>query len=318
MQKLQVNFLKDKKALIVPVENEDVFDILIKIENDSDELKKYALVNFGMQLRDRKEFPKDVLKNPDSKQLSKYHKKCLTGSDITRYNVSYNNLYCYFNREAQRGGCWDEKVHFLKNKVLVRQIGATPIAGLDEYGYAVLNSAFMISPKGRVNGKFLLALINSKVLQFFWANKFGDKRKQFPKIKGTYLDLLPIKRTANEPVINLVVKYILTSIKNENGYSDFFQNIIDAMVYELYFSESVKAANAEVIDLLKKQIPDIREMKDETEILKEIEKVYKKLNESNNEIRNRILKQNIAVEEVKLINQSLSKHAPAQSNDTEL
>lgn len=66
------------------------------------------------------------------------------------------------------------------------------------------------------------------------------------------------------------------------------------MVYALYFPEWVKKQNAEVIELVKKQIPDISEIKDEAEKLKAVEKVFKKLNESNNEIHNRIIKQNIA------------------------
>ena len=75
---------------------------------------------------------------------------------------------------------------------------------------------------------------------------------------------------------------------------------IDAMVYERYFPASIKAANAGVIELVKKQIPNMSEIKDEQEKLKVIEKVYKKLNESNNEIR-KAMERMQEVGEVKII-----------------
>src|SRR5690606_21461533 len=107
--------------------------------------------------------------------------------------VTYKNRYCFFNTKAKRGGCWDEQFHFAQPKILVRQIGLTPIAGIDTVGYPVLNSAFMIVCKNIINTNYLLGLLNSSLLQFYWLNKFGDKREQFPKIKGGYLKLLPIK-----------------------------------------------------------------------------------------------------------------------------
>ena len=78
---------------------------------------------------------------------------------------------------------------------------------------------------------------------------------------------------------------------------------------------SIKDANASIIDLVKKQITDISTVKEKEEKLKLIEAIYKKISETNSEIRNRIIKQNIAVDEIKLINQNLNLQAGDYSED---
>ena len=61
------------------------------------------------------------------------------------------------------------------------------------------------------------------------------------------------------------------------------------MVNELFFETSIKDANASIIDLVKKQITDISTEKEKEEKLKLIEAIYKKISETNSEIRNRTL-----------------------------
>ncbi|MDD6481712.1 MAG: TaqI-like C-terminal specificity domain-containing protein [Lachnospiraceae bacterium] len=66
---------------------------------------------------------------------------------------------------------------------------------MDEKGYPVLNTAFMISKfQNEMSPYVLLGILNSRLIKFYWKQKFSDNRKQFPKIKGTYLEQLPINR----------------------------------------------------------------------------------------------------------------------------
>lgn len=39
---------------------------------------------------------------------------------------------------------------------------------------------------------YVLGILNSNLIKFYWMKKFYDHRTTFPKIKGTYLKLLPI------------------------------------------------------------------------------------------------------------------------------
>lgn len=218
-------------AVIQPLGDDRIIKLLSKIETISFPLKNFATVNFGMQLRNRKIFPNDVLHNPQISELTQYHRKCITGKDIHEYCVIYDNRYCYFNRIAKCGGCWDEEVQSAGTKLLVRQVGAVPICGIELNGYAVLNSAFIVIAT-KINPYILLGLINSHLLQFFWSYRFEDKRKTFPKIKGAYLELLPIVYTENknlETAVRQIVKY-----KSQGGDVTDLLYVVDKIVYQLY------------------------------------------------------------------------------------
>ena len=217
--------------IIQPNDSEVVEKIISKMNLVSKPLSSYATVKFGMQLRNRKIYPFDV--TGDRSQITSYHRKCLTGKNIVPYSSNYSGLYCYFNREAKCGGCWDKEIHDTKIKVLVRQVGETPVCGIDVNSYAILNSAFMIVPFS-INPFFVMALINSKLLKFYWRQKFEDKRKTFPKIKGTYLELLPIVIQCVDKISN-IAETIYKEL-NCNPLYDYNKDVIkiDEFVYHIY------------------------------------------------------------------------------------
>ncbi len=212
-------------------------NLIGKIEKESKKLLEIASVNFGMQLRNRKEFKEDVIDlSKEEHTVSEFHKKCFTGKNIKRYSLKYSNLMCYFNREAKKGGCWDEKAHFAKNKILVSQIGKNPEFAIDEYGYPVLNTAFMINLSVTdISSYYLLGVLNSKLIKFYWRSKFSDDRNLFPKIKGTYLKELPIKigDTENQELIEKLVNRILENKELDNCVIDL-EKKLDGYIYNLY------------------------------------------------------------------------------------
>ena len=228
----QRDYLKAEKHIIQPIASNESYHLLQKIESKSKLLKEFASVNFGMQLRNRKIYTNDVLVSPSPEVLTPYHRKCLTGKDILGYVTLWDNRYCYFNEEARCGGCWIESLHNSKNKILVRQVGSVPVCGIDKKGLAVLNSAFMIVCR-RINPFGTLGILNSKLIKFYWQQKFEDKRKTFPKIKGTYLELLPIIPPTDE--ITRLADSIV-SLKEESLSNDtsVFEQQIDLLVYHLY------------------------------------------------------------------------------------
>ena len=226
--KILQNTFMTGNYIINPNANANSEEIIRTIEKDCRVVKNYTNVNFGMQLRNRKKYITDVIS--DETLCTEFHKKCYTGKDISFYSAVWGGLYCYFNREAKCGGCWDESAQFANPKILVRQIGKYPIAGMDKNGYPVLNTAFMISGfKDGVSPYFILGLLNSKLIRFYWLQKFSDNRKQFPKIKGTYLEMLPVRR--NEAI----EESIATRAKDiTEEFDEKKLTEIDDLVFELY------------------------------------------------------------------------------------
>ena len=246
----QNELMKSKEILFKQGGN---LDLLSKVEKDSIELKEIANVNFGMQLRDRTKYLDDViqLKNDtDKKRITSKHKPCLTGKNVQRYYTSFSDLYCFEDLSAKKGGCWNLNLHHMKNKILVRQIGKIPICSLDQEGMNCLNTLFMISLKNKKdNPRFILGLLNSKMMGYLWKKKFYDERETFPKIKGSYLEHLPIRLPSpsqEQKIISLVDEMLELQKKNhgENISGHEKERIeqqiknmdyeIDAEVYKLY------------------------------------------------------------------------------------
>lgn len=219
--------------------NKESRDLLEKIILDTKELGEISNVNFGMQLRNSKVFTHDILDLNNVENIDKvteFHRECYTGRNIKRYKIEYSNLWCYFNREAKCGGCWDEKAHNEKNKILVSQVGKFPNFSLDENGFALLNTAFMISNFSEtIKYLYVLSILNSKLIRYFWISKFSDDRDAFPKIKGTYLKKLPIKLISEkrQEIFAIQVNEVM-NLKKLVKETHHIEDQIDQMVYKIY------------------------------------------------------------------------------------
>jgi hypothetical protein len=255
------------KSKLVKKFNQDIFykntrQTFIATEEINIKVNNFALgelfnVNFGMQLRDRKQYKSDVITKDQKNLITKFHRPCYVGKDVNTYYTAYSNHLAYFNLRAKRGGCWNLNAHNFNPKILVRQIGETPICSLDEKGYCCLNAMFMITPKNEKelhSIKYILGVLNSSFIKFYWNNIFTDLRKTFPKIKGTYLEKLPIpdidfrnktKKGQHTKMVKLVeqmmqAKKQLHTAKMDKDKDYYVRRCheldvqIDKIIYELY------------------------------------------------------------------------------------
>ncbi len=62
-----------------------------------------------------------------------------------------------------------------------------------------MNAIFMVSPRdGATDPWFLLGWLNSAIVRVTWLERFSDRRQTFPKVKGGFLERLPVPK-ANAP-----------------------------------------------------------------------------------------------------------------------
>jgi len=239
-----------------------------KILNKSMNLSTIAYVNFGKQLRNRMIFKNDVISHSLVDNIPKNYVQCYTGKNISRYYVEWRNLICLNDRIAKKGGCWDESKHSALNKIITKQIGKNPEFAIDVFGYHCLNTIFMINIfNARYNQLFVLGVLNSSVIKKFWLDNYFDKRKTFPKIKGTYLKKLPIfaidfSDPTDKARHDRMVGYVETMLKLHKQLAeaniaqdktviqrqiDATDRQIDRLVYELYnlTEEEIRIVNGE-------------------------------------------------------------------------
>ncbi|MBR5972439.1 MAG: Eco57I restriction-modification methylase domain-containing protein [Paludibacteraceae bacterium] len=160
------------------------------------------------------------------------------------------------------------------------------------YGY--------IKNKEVVEGyKFWLALFNSRLFWFFIQNTGYVLRGGYYTFKTDYINPFPVPNTdANcrvQGIIEQLVDYIvylndsgnsnILSHTSNKRISSHIEEIVDMVVYELYFEQHMKDKQIDVVSFLNKYTWD----NGHKDIQKEIESFYLWYQQSENPIRQRIM-----------------------------
>ena len=186
-------------------------------------------------------------------------------------------------------------------KILFRKIIAdTFIATIDISNYYIDQSLYVAIkyPNTKVDLKYFLGLLNSKLLGFFFKKYYSEDDALFPQIKVNELREIPFKIGKEESKVSKVVSYIMYCSDKSISHQTFFERLNDAIVYELYLPEEINAGGAEVLKHLG-NLPELKEGQDEKN-LKTIEKVYKELSDPKHPISAALLKL-LTIEEINII-----------------
>lgn len=192
--------------------------------------------------------PKGKNKFISDKKLDERYKPFLEGKDIAAYTVRNKARFILFDRKLlhrpRANYVWEAD-----KKLLIRRIGggsrALYVAYDDNhfYTFASINNLLM---KDGVDFdiKYVLALLNSRLLNWYYVENFTNRSELTVNISKTYLDQLPIKiATSDEQkvIINIVDSILtLTEVKeySENITKQAkvrdYEKQIDQMVYKLY------------------------------------------------------------------------------------
>jgi len=243
-------FLSDKNFKFNVAMDDNSEELLEKIFACSIPLGALTNICIGIQLGGShgSDTKADFLSN---KPQDKTWKKVLDGKDINTYKMNWRNVFVRYGNWLHRKR--DEK-YFLNPKILIRQIGKTPIATYDENNFYTLNTLYNIISTSYYSPKFLLAIINSSLVKWFWLKKNSDFKSLFPKIKKSEIEAIPIcivdfKNKSENDLYNEVVKNVDSILKLNEEISnaklsthvsqlqyriDYCQSRINEIVYSLY------------------------------------------------------------------------------------
>ncbi len=188
----------------------------------------------------------DVPKNYPAiyKHLLKYKEQLVTRQDKGDHWTNLRN--CTFLMD------------FEKPKIVWLEISDRANYAYDESGMFLTNSAYFMTGD---NLKYILAVLNSTISDYFFFQetaKIAGGRKRYTK---QYVEKVPIPELSpseQEPFVK-IVDYIL-HIRNQKDQSDalkissYFEQIINGMVYELYFNDLIELSGREIIKHVK-QLP---------------------------------------------------------------
>lgn len=174
----------------------------------------------------------------------------------------------------------------------------------DNGSYLVNNSSYFLTGN---NLKFLTAILNSSVSEWYF-NLIGPSTGMgTTRWEKTYVEQIPIVDTDSNAKIILpqIVEYImcLKNKTNQDLIDSFFEQLIDAIVFSLYFPEEIQSAKKQILPHLGDLKPISDEMSDE-EKLAIIQTEFERLYDPNHPVRNN-LETLDSVEEVRIIKEAL-------------
>jgi hypothetical protein len=145
------------------------------------------------------------------------------------------------------------------NKILI---------GMD-CGAAILN-------RKDIDNKTILPILNSNLIWYYIRRKF----KRYANRQTTSIEKIPIKIPKNKQLFKYLCTYMifLNQIEErrrcEKKIIEFIQNLIDSLVYELYFKEKLKT---DILNLIEKYLKDITDLESDDEKIKTIKQIYYKI-----------------------------------------
>jgi len=160
--------------------------------------------------------------------------------------------------------------------------------------YGTANLFFIKSD--RVNLKYMTALLNSQLVYFYMKERLKHTGDLLQIDKNQFMRI-PLFVPKDTKPFEILVDYIMllkTLDKPINEYADneniikyYFEEVIDALVYELYFKDEFQDKDIEFLKYAKEYFNPIDNLNDEEKI-KVIHNSYLLLTERDNKIRNNL------------------------------
>lgn len=193
-------------------------------------------------------------------QNHKLCKKLLKGKNIKKYKIEFDNNYLIFDRKKLHRGRPDE-VWNSDRKIITQRIsgGLHPIvAALDTENYYSFASTNLIIIKDEFKDiysyELICALLNSKLINFYYVKNFTNASTLTVNISKTFLEKIPLPlidlnnkedKEMHDKIVTLVDNIIalnkkLSAEKNPNSITIINRQInavdkqIDSLVYKLY------------------------------------------------------------------------------------
>ena len=226
------NFKKDSSYKINIYLPPELVNIADRMEENSDPFKKYLLNARGVEIGKKH----SIVSKIKSEDLMV---PFLIGSDISRYQIK-NNHYIKLDEEEIN---YKTPNLYKGEKIIIRKTGKGINATYDIKNHYVIQVIYILKLKDEFPDLPLLgflAILNSKIMEWYYFIKFGEKdKKSFPHLRQSSILSLPMKEMEirTKEYLNVLSKLAKIIIElgiklNKTTYID--HEIIDPLVYKLY------------------------------------------------------------------------------------
>jgi len=239
----EMNYTFDKSVFISKFINDESHRISYVLDEFTEsifekesiiKLNKLADINQGIALKGDKTLSiKNTNKNND-------YYKVLDGRNINKYSIDWIDTFLDYSLERIHS-CKTKTIFESEEKLFFRRVSANLIFSYDNEQYFALNTLVVVNlkedKKEEFQLKYLLAVLNSNLLQHVYKHKFKSTKTVFSEIQAKSVGLLPIKLLDFESQLHFSNKVNqILSLKKQNSKADttVLEKEIDQMVYKLY------------------------------------------------------------------------------------
>ncbi len=307
------DILNDKALTLNTNFDENQKELFKIIELGSSSLINFIKFSRGIKTSDDGRFIQTEKINDD-------YKKIYRGKNIKAYQLNWNEEFIWYRPDLMKekvGSVSYTKSFFeVPEKLITQRVNSSMqlLCAYDNeqnYFLDTTNVSRFDSWDKKTSLKLLCGLLNSKVLNYWYCNKY-----LMPTIGIYELHTVPIKIPSNSfPFINLVdyllylnnkkSKTILSHTENLR-LASHLQEVLNMMVYELYFEKHMKQNGIDVLQFINpKPIAEIKGEKEKAEVIKDFYLWYQK---PENPVRQRmLLVETRSKDKIALINKSIQQ-----------
>ncbi len=248
----------ESKIINFNLRSEDA-NLRLRIEAQSCSLESLAEVKFGIKVYETgkgipPQKPSDAQNHifESNQRADSTYRKYLEGKDVNRYSIEWKKRWLKYgeNLAAPRAASL-----FEGKRLLIRRIvGERLIGTFTEDKYVTSQLLQIVKPKNDGIAKYLLGILNSKLIAYYFKKKYNRVNKTFPEIRIYELAALPIhpvdfesvtEKSNYDRIVSLVatmtdLNKTLPQAKTDQDKTFIQRQIesadrrIDELVYELY------------------------------------------------------------------------------------
>jgi adenine-specific DNA-methyltransferase len=166
---------------------------------------------------------------------------------------------------------------FYKEKIIWLEMSPRPNFTYSSTEMFVLNTSYILTGDNLLS---LLAMLNSSIMDFYFALISSDVRGKTRRYIKQYVEKIPIHKNISKisSSLSALSSYLLYLSNTENGlFYSYFEQLIDGLAYELYFPDELKTAGKEIFSHVGKLVPVSDQMTEEKKlavIQKEFDRLY--------------------------------------------
>ncbi|WP_066161053.1 Eco57I restriction-modification methylase domain-containing protein [Aliarcobacter skirrowii] len=249
-------------------------------------------------------------------QLDNRYRPIIRGRDFYKYTPLVNEMYVLFDPE-QLWSNTNESMYLVNEKLIFRQTSDHLVVTYDNQQKFSLDSTHIFFDKSqKFNHKYLLTVINSKLLNFLYQIIVPEVGKVFSQVKGVNLKKLPIKEISlkeQEPFIEKADLMLELNKKLQELKQTFINELnlekvptklqkFEELDFDDFVKEYAKAKKLKFADKL-----DERNFKNEWQRLfendkKEVLEIQNQINITDKEIDQMVYKlYNLTSDEIKIV-----------------